>query len=138
MLYALLTAAQTGHAERDWMERIRRQTDVMVWRLRGDLALIKRFYKDRASQSGAYWYELDAQVKLLGHGEECLAFGVRRGVVKLNESQQRLRREAVATLRRKIADMEERNLEEARDLDRELFRQLVGDACHARRGLTLA
>ena len=138
MLYALLTAAQTGFAGPERIERVRRQTDLMLWRLRADLALIERFYKERASQPGAYWYEVDAKVKLLGHGEECLAFAVRRGVVKLTESQQRQRREAVTTLKRMIADMEERNLAEARDLDKELFRQLVGDTCHARRGLTLA
>jgi hypothetical protein len=110
----------------------------MVWRLRADLALIDRFYKERAAQPGAYWYELDAKVKLLGHGEECVAFGVQRGVVNLTESQQKQHREAVATLRRVIDEMEGRNLSEARDIDKELFRQLVGDTCHARRGLTLA
>jgi hypothetical protein len=138
MLYALLTAAQTGHAAGDRAERVRRQADLMVWRLRADLALIDRFYKERAAQAGAYWYETDAKVKLLGHGEECLAFGVQRGVVKLTEGQQRQRRDAVATLKRMIDEMEGRNLSDARDIDTELFRQLVGDTCHARRGLTLA
>ncbi len=31
-----------------------------------------------------------------------------------------------------------RNLAEARDIDRDLFQQLLGDTCHARHGLTLA
>ena len=138
MLYALLTAAQTGYATGDRLDRVRRQTDLMVWRLRADLALIERFYRERAAQRGASWFDLDAKVKLLGHGEECLAFGVLRGVVKLTDGQERQRRDAVATLRRLLDEMEGRNLAEARDIDRELFRQLVGDACHARRGLTLA
>jgi len=135
MLYALVTAAATGHASRDRAERIRQQTDLMVWRLHADLDVIERFYRERAAQPGAYWYEVDAKIKLLGHGEECLALGTRRNVVKLSDHQQRQRRTAVAALKRMIEDMEGRNLGEARDLDRELFRQIVGDTCHARHGL---
>jgi hypothetical protein len=36
-----------------------------------------------------------------------------------------------------LADLETRNLGEAKIMDRELYRQLVGDTCHARHGLTL-
>jgi hypothetical protein len=137
LLYALLTAAQTGFAGAPRHERIRVQSDVMLWRLRADTALIERFYKERAREPGAYWFELDAKVKLLGHGEECLAFATRRGVVKLSDAQQRQRREAVVGLKRLIAEMEARNVTEARDINKELYRQLVGDVCHSRRGLTL-
>jgi hypothetical protein len=138
MLYALLTAAQTGHAGRESLDRVVQQTGLMLWRLRADLGLIDRFYGNRATQPGAYWYEMDAKVKLLGHGEECMAFAVRRGVVKLTAAQQKHWSVAQATLRRMIDEMEGRSLTEARDLDRELFRQLVGDTCHARHGLTFS
>ena len=111
---------------------------MLVWRLAADLGLIDRFYRERAGQGGAYWYELDAKVKLLGHAQECLAFATRRGVVKLSPGQQASHREAVATLRRMIEDMEARTLAEPRDIDQELFKQLVGDVCHARHGLTFA
>lgn len=137
LLYALLTAVQAGYVGSDRQERVRQQTELMVWRLHADLGLIDRFYRERTAQPGASWYEADAKVKLLGHGEECLAFAVRRGVVTLTGAQHEQRRAAVKTLRRMIEDMEGRNLAEARDLDRELFRQLIGDTCHARHGLTL-
>jgi hypothetical protein len=136
MLYALLTAVQAGYVGRDRTERVRQQADLMVWRLHADPGLIDRFYKERTAQPGAYWFEIDAKVKLLGHGAECLAYGVRRGVAKLTGGQQEERHAAMTTLRRMIEDMEGRNLVEARDIDRELFRQLVGDTCHARHGLT--
>jgi hypothetical protein len=137
MLYALLTSVQAGYAGGDRSSRVRQQTDLMVWRLSADLGLIDRFYKDRAAQPGAYWYEVDAKLKLLGHGQECLAFGTHRGVVKLSAGQQGQWRRAVATLNRIIDDIEAHNLAEARDIDRELFRQLVGDTCHARHGLIM-
>jgi hypothetical protein len=44
MLYALLTAVQTGYTRRDRVERVRRLVDLMVWRLRADLGLIEGFY----------------------------------------------------------------------------------------------
>jgi hypothetical protein len=138
MIYGLLAAVHAGYLGQDRLERVRQQANVLVWRLHADLGLIDRFYKDRAGQPGAYWYELDAKIKLLGHGEECLAFATQRSVVSLTSSQQAQRRAAVATLRRMLADMETHNLAEARDIDREVYRQLIGDACHARHGLHFA
>lgn len=138
MVYALLTAVQAGFVGVDRVERMRRQMDLLVWRLGADVALIERFYKERAGHGGAWWYEVDAKLKLLGHAEECLAFGVRRGVVALTPAQQAQRGAAVRKVRRMLADLERRDLGEAKALDRELFRQLIGDTCHARHGLTLA
>ena len=88
--------------------------------------------------AAASWLELDSKLKLLGHAEECLALAARAKVVKLTVAQQTQRRAAAATLRRMIGDLEHRGLDEARTLDRELYRQLVGDMCHARHGLSLA
>lgn len=138
MLYALLTAMHAGYTGKDRIERTRRQVDLLVWRTSADIELMERFFKERARQKGVYWFELDAKLKLLGHAEECLALGLRRGVVTLTPDQQAQRRTAVVALRRMLDDMETRDMSEARELDRDLFRQLVGDACHARHGLTLA
>jgi hypothetical protein len=138
MLYALLTAVQTGYAGRDRAERVRQLVDLMVWRLSADMGLIERFYKPRAIEPGAYWYEVDAKLKILGHGAECLAFALQRGLVKLGPAQQSRHRAAVATLQRMIGEMEGRAIEEARQVNPELFRLLVGDTCHARHGLRFA
>ena len=137
MLYALLTAVHAGYVGRDRAERVRRQVDLLVWRLSADIELIERFYKERAGGNVALWYEIDTKLKFLGHAEECLAFGVRRGVVTLTPAQQARRRAAVSRVRHMLDDLERRNLDEAKAIDRELFRQLIGDTCHARHGLTL-
>jgi hypothetical protein len=76
MLYALLTAVQTGYASRDRAERVRELLDLMAWRLHADVVLIESFYKLRAAEPEAYWYEVDSKLKILGHGAECLAFAV--------------------------------------------------------------
>jgi hypothetical protein len=109
----------------------------MVWRLGTDITLIERFYKDRAGHQGAFWYETDAKLKLLGHAEECLGLGARRGLVALTPAQQEERRTAVRRVGHILDELERRRLEEPKALDRELFRQLIGDTCHVRHGLTL-
>ena len=137
MLYALLTAVHAGYRGTDRLERVRRQTALMVWRLGADVELIERFYKDRTAIRGESWFELDSKLKLLGHAEECLALAERRGLVTFTAAQQAHRRVAVRRVRDMLDDLGRRSLEEARALDRELYRQLIGDVCHARHGLTL-
>jgi hypothetical protein len=137
MIYGLLTAVHAGYAGKDRRERMRQQVDMLVWRLSADLDLIDRFYGAKANNAGASWYQLDSKLKLLGHGEECLAFATLHQVVPLTSAQRERRQAAVATLKRLLHDLESRDLAQAKALDRELYRQLVGDTCHARHGLTL-
>jgi hypothetical protein len=110
----------------------------MVWRHGADIALMDRFYGARAGQEGVRWYELDAKLKLLGHAEECLAFTEKRGVAKLTAAQRGQRQAAVVSVKRMLGEVAERGLGDPQSLSRELFRQLVGDTCHAHHGLTLA
>jgi hypothetical protein len=137
MVYGLLAAVHAGYAGKDRRERMRQQVDLLVWRLSADLNLIDRFYSPKASNPGALWYQLDAKLKLLGHGEECLAFATLHEVVPLTSTQRERRQAAVTTLRRLLHDLESRDMAQVKALDRELYRQLVGDTCHARHGLTL-
>ena len=138
MLYALLTAVHAGYTGKDRRERMQQQVNLLVWRLSADLDLMERFYGARAGKAGAAWYAFDAKLKLLGHGAECLAFATQHDVVGLTPSQRERRHAAVATLRRMLQELEARDLGEAKALDRELYRQVIGDTCHARHGLTLA
>jgi hypothetical protein len=138
MLYSLLTAVQQGHVGRDRTARVQRQVDLLVWRLGADVALMDPFCQQaHAGQPTVFWFKLDAKLKLLGHAEECLAFAEKRGVASLTVAQRAQRRAGVAALARMLAELGARGLGEAQALDRELFRQLVGDTCHARHGLML-
>jgi hypothetical protein len=138
LLYALLTAVHAGYTGKDRQERVQQQVDLLVWRLSADVDLMERFYGERAGKAGAAWYALDAKLKLLGHGAECLAFATLHDVVGLTPAQRERRQAAVAALRRMLRDLEARDLGEVKALDRELYRQVIGDTCHARHGLTLA
>jgi hypothetical protein len=138
MLYALLAAAGAGFVGRDRVARIQHQVDLLVWRTGADLELMNRFYRQQDRNPKAFWYETDAKLKLLGHAGECLAFNAAHNVAKLTPAQQAQRQAAVAALERLLTDLAGRNLEEARGLAGDLYRQLIGDACHARHGLNFA
>ena len=138
MVYGLLAALQAGYAGEDRRERMQRQVDLLVWRLRAELDLIASFYGPRAGKPGVYWYELDAKLKLLGHAEECLAFASLHSVAALTPTQREQRQAALATVKRMLRDLETRDAGQAKGFDKELYRQLIGDICHARHGLTLA
>jgi hypothetical protein len=137
MIYGLLAALSAGYAGKDRTRRMQGQVDLLVWRLSADLDLIERFYRARGNGAADFWYEFDAKLKLLGHAEECLAFTELHKVARLTAAQRAQRAAATATLRRLLVDLQARNLVEAQAMDRELYRQLVGDTCHARHGLTL-
>jgi hypothetical protein len=138
MLYAVLTSMHAGYTGKDRPARVQQQVDILVWRLSAEIEFIDRFYRSRAASPIAGWYQLDTKLKLLGHAEECLAFATLHKVAQLTPVQQAQRKEAAVLLRRILGELEKRKLEEARALDRELYRQLVGDTCHARHGLVLA
>ena len=137
MIYALLTALQAGYTGKDRPRRMQQQVDLLVWRLSADLDLIERYYRARGNSAADFWYEFDAKLKFLGHAEECLAFAELHKVGRLTPAQRTQRQAATATLRRLLVDLQARKLGEVQGMDRELYRQLVGDTCHARHGLTL-
>jgi len=140
MIYGLLAALQGGYTGtgKDRSRRMQQQVDLLVWRLSADLDLIDRFYRTRGNSVTDFWYQFDAKLKLLGHAEECLAFAELHKLARFTSAQRTQRQAATATLRRSLIDLGARNLAEAQAADRELYRQLVGDTCHARHGLTLA
>jgi hypothetical protein len=138
LIYGLLAALKAGYLGKDRRERMQRQVDLLVFRLSADLDLISRFYAGRSSKTGAAWYEIEAKLKFLGHAEECLAFATLHGVAGLSSAQRERRQVAAAKLRGMLRDLDGRDVGQARTMDRELYKQLIGDVCHARHGLTLA
>jgi hypothetical protein len=137
MIYGLLAAVHAGYVGKDRPRRMQQQIDLLVWRLSADLDLIERFYRARGKNTSDFWFEFDAKLKLLGHAEESLAFASLHKVARFTSAQRGQWKAATATLRRLLDDLEARTLDEAKAVDRELYRQLVGDTCHARHGLRL-
>ena len=138
LLYALLGAAHAGHGGPRHRERLRRQMDILVYRLWADPDLITRFYQPRiATKPELSWFLLDAQVKFIGHAFECLRFAERHAFYAVPAEQAARRRDAGAVLDADIRKLGAMDLAPIRAKLPELYQQLVGDVCHAHHGLTL-
>jgi hypothetical protein len=99
MLYGLLSAVHYGSGGKNALQRVQEQTALMAWRMGGaDVDLIRRFYGKLPRSPQNAWEELDAQLKVLGHAEECLAFATKRKVIALTAAQQAQRAEGVRVL----------------------------------------
>ena len=73
LLYGLLAATQAAYTGSDHRERLRRQMDLLVYRLWADVDLMGRFYQPKlATIPQAKWFLLDARIKFVGHAFECL------------------------------------------------------------------
>ncbi len=138
LLYGLLSAVHYGFGGKDARQRVHEQTALMTWRMGGaDVDLIRRFYAKLPRSALNAWEELDAQLKILGHAEECLAFATRRKVMTLTATQQAQRTEGVRVLGDLLTELRQRNLAQARALVPATYQQIVGDVCHAQHGFTL-
>jgi hypothetical protein len=138
LLYSLLAATSTGYRVPRHRERLDRLMDLLVYRLRGDLHLLERFYGPKLSTvPGMGWFLLDGQVKFLGHALECLGYAERHALYSVPARETDRYEEARAALNRAIGTLAKLDLNAVRAGNVELYQQLVGDVCHAHHGLQL-
>jgi hypothetical protein len=139
LIYGLATCLRFGYTQRALGDRMKKQFDLLVWRLESDSRLIDRYYQQVATQYPpdlTRIYELDARFKFLGHAFEIINYArlfrlfhptpvqeeaIRRGQQDLIEVIAAISREDVGKF---VAD-------------RNLFNLLLGDACHAYHGLAM-
>lgn len=139
LLYSLLAATQAGYTESDHLQRVRRQMDLLVYRLWADVDMMTRYYTTMAGKiPGVGWYLLDAQIKFVGHAFECLHFAARQKLYAVPKANMPLYREAQALLDARVAQLRSVDLSVVKAQAFPLYQQLVGDTCHAYNGLRLA
>jgi hypothetical protein len=138
LIYSIIAAAHAGYVADGRAQRVGQQIDLLQWRVGADVELIDRFYAQRRALPMAEWFHLSSRLKMLGHAEECLALARRRRVVARSATQEGQHRAGVAQLRRVLSDLEARDMTVLRTAKPELYREIVGDVCHAEHGLTLS
>ena len=139
LIYGLSTCLRFGHARAALTERMKTQFDILVWRLKSDLRLTDRYYDALAGQYPAdvvLMHYLDAKLKFLGHALEVLNHARRFNLFVPTAAQEdeidRAHKELFGVVEAIGTDGPKTVS------DRTLFKFLVGDACHAYRGLTMA
>lgn len=134
MLYGLIDALRFGYTGSNLRPRTTRLVGALFFRMRAEPALI-----DASLRAGHAMIRLNAdaaKLTFLGHALEDLGYAVQHGVFQLTDAQ----REIVDRAREQLAQIVAR-LTSEHDLDaleREIpqaYKLVLGDACHALRGL---
>jgi hypothetical protein len=137
LIYSMITAAHAGYALNGRAQRVREQVDLLQWRVGADIDLIDRFYGQRQGLPLSAWFHLGARLKMLGHADECLTLARRRKVVEFSAAQEAKYQAGMETLRHALGDLASRDLKKVRAAKLELYKEIIGDACHGEHGLTL-
>jgi hypothetical protein len=134
MVYGLIEALRNGYTVDSLHDRTWRLTRALMFRMRAEPQLI-----DASLRGDDPMVRLNADAAkftFLGHSMEDLGFAVQNGVFQLDPSQ----REIVTQAREQLAGIVSR-LTSEHDLDGlaaqvpEAYKIILGDACHAYRGL---
>jgi hypothetical protein len=136
LAYSLLVAARRGFVEAASWPSLRQQLDLLVYRLWADPDLLDRYYQSLAHLPEVEGFRAGAKLKLLGHALECLGYAQAHGLWQPDQGARaqldRARREVLGL----FAYVTTLDLEAARRRSPQLYQQLVGDTCHAFRGLS--
>ena len=134
MLYGLIDALRDGYAVGDLRGHTWRLTRALMFRMRAEPQLIDASL--RGDQPMVRLNADAAKLTFLGHSIEDLGYAVQNGVFQLDAAQTQV----VTQAREQLAGIVSR-LTGEHDLDRlqaevpQAYKIVLGDACHAYRGL---
>jgi hypothetical protein len=137
LCYSLLVAARHGVLPAGDGARLREQLRLLVYRLQADPDLIARYFGAHPATPEAALGRTGAQLKILGHALECLGYAQAHGLWQPSPPARRQIEQAVHAVRGLLAEVVTLDLAALRRRHAQLGQQLVGDTCHAVRGLSL-
>jgi hypothetical protein len=137
LCYSLVVAAKHGFLPAAGRESLQEQLQLLTYRLRADPDLIDRYYREIASAPGVELFRAGAKLKVLGHALECLGCAQTHGLWQPGAPEKTQIEQAVQEVRQLLAYLVTRDLAAIRPRQAHLVQQLVGDTCHACRGLSL-
>jgi hypothetical protein len=137
LCYSLLVAARHGYLQAAGGDILQEQLQLLLYRLQADPDLIDRYYREIPASPVVELFHADAKLKVLGHALECLGYAQAHGLLQPSAREKTLINQAAQTVRDLLADMVTRDLASIRPRQAQLVQQVVGDTCHAFRGLTL-
>jgi hypothetical protein len=110
---------------------------LLLYRLQADPELIDRYYREIASAPGVELFRAGAKLKILGHALECLGYAHVHGLWQPSPPARRQIEQAEQAVRGLFSYVMTLDLAAIRRRQAQLGQQLVGDTCHAVRGLSL-
>jgi len=137
LCYSLLVAAKHGYLQAAGGDIMRDQLQMLLYRLQADPELIDRYYREISSAPGVGLFRAGAKLKILGHALECLGYAQTHGLLQPSPAEQTLIDKAVQEVQGLLSYVLTLDLAVIRPRHAQLVQQVVGDVCHAYRGLSL-
>jgi hypothetical protein len=135
LCYSLLVAAKHGLLQTTGGEILQEQLQMLMYRLQADPDLIDRYYQTIASAPGVELFRAGAKLKILGHALECLGYAQAHGLLHPSSTEREQIDKTAAEVRGILAYILAFDLAAVRPRQAQLVQQVIGDTCHAFRGL---
>lgn len=142
VIYSLAVAVRHGHLGEEGRRRLRPILDMLIWRLKADIYLADQHYQtmaktDTPADTQRLHY-FDTRLKFLGHAMEIIQYVRMFGLYTPTVAQEAEIRAATGILAAAILEVSQTDIASLRRRDSTLYAFLIGDACHAYHGLTMA
>ena len=137
LCYSLLVAARHGFLQTAGGDTLQEQLQMLVYRLQADPDLIDRYFRAIPAAPDADLFRTGAKLKILGHALECLGYAQTHGLWQPSPPERRQIEQAVQAVRGLLSYVLTLDLAAIRRRQAQLGQQVVGDTCHAFRGLSL-
>jgi hypothetical protein len=137
LCYSLLVAAKHGVLQAAGGDIMQDQLQMLIYRLRADPDLIDRYYREISPAPGVDLFRAGAKLKILGHALECLGYAQTHGLLQPSPLERKQLEQAAQEVRGLLSSVLTLDLAAIRRQHAQLVQQLLGDTCHAVRGLYL-
>jgi hypothetical protein len=137
LCYSILVAAKHGYLQAAGGDVLHEQLQILLYRLQADPDLIDRYYREIPASPVVELFRADAKLKVLGHALECLGYAQTHRLLQPSASERKQIAQAVQEVRGLLAYIVTLDLAAIRPRQAQLVQQIVGDTCHAFRGLNL-
>jgi hypothetical protein len=138
LCYSVLVAARHGYLQAAGGDVLQEQLQILLYRLQADPDLIDRYYREIPASPVVELFRADAKLKVLGHALECLGYAQTHGLLQPSAREKKQIAQAVQEVRGLLSYIVTLDLAAIRPRQAQLAQQVVGDTCHAFRGLSLA
>jgi len=137
LCYSVLVAAKHGYLQAAGGDVVQEQLQLLLYRLQADPDLIDRYYREIPASPLVELFRAGAKLKVLGHALECLGYAQTQGLFQPSARAKTQLAQAVQAVRGLLASIVTLDLAAMRPRQAQLVQQVVGDTCHAFRGLNL-
>jgi hypothetical protein len=137
LCYSLLVAAKHGFLQAAGGDIMQDQLRMLIYRLQADPDLIDRYYRGISPAPGVDLFRTGAKLKILGHALECLGYAQTHGLLQASAIERKQIEKATQEVQGLLSYVMTLDLAAIRRRHVELVQQVIGDTCHAYRGLSL-